>query len=54
LSHSTSSFVLSFSEIGSCELIAQGWLRTEILLISAFWIAKIIGMSHWRPTEVPF
>jgi hypothetical protein len=28
--------------------ICLGWLQTLILLISAFWVAKITSMSHWR------
>jgi hypothetical protein len=34
-------------EIRSCKLFAQGWLQTVILLISAPWVARITGMSHW-------
>jgi hypothetical protein len=50
LSHSTSSFLWRFFfEIGSHKLFAQCWLRTVILLISASWVARIIGMSHWHP-----
>jgi hypothetical protein len=28
--------------------ICLGWLQTVILLISASWLARITGMSHWR------
>jgi hypothetical protein len=28
--------------------VCLGWLRTTILLIPASWIARIVGMSHWR------
>jgi hypothetical protein len=28
--------------------IYPGWLQTMILLISAFWVARIIGVSHQR------
>jgi hypothetical protein len=31
-----------------CWTICPGWLRTEILLISASWVARITGMSHWH------
>jgi hypothetical protein len=29
--------------------ICLGWLRTVILLISASWVARVIGVSHWHP-----
>jgi hypothetical protein len=35
-----------FFKIGSRELFAQGWLWTTILLIPAFWVARITGVSH--------
>jgi hypothetical protein len=38
--------VLGILETGSPELYALGWLRTVILLISAFWVAGITGVSH--------
>jgi hypothetical protein len=45
LSHSQAFFCdFFFSE--SCELFAQGCLRTMILLISASWIVRITGVSH--------
>jgi hypothetical protein len=31
--------------------ICPGWLRTMILLISASWVARITGVSHWHPIE---
>jgi hypothetical protein len=34
-------------EIGSLELFAWDWLWTAILLISASWVVRITGMSHW-------
>jgi hypothetical protein len=37
---------MGFFKIGSHELFAWGWLPTAILLISAFQVAKITGMSH--------
>jgi hypothetical protein len=51
LSHSTSTF-LYFFNIGSHELLCLGWLWTGILLISASWVARIAGMSHWRPAVI--
>jgi hypothetical protein len=59
LTHSASPFFVIFffcrcfvfSEKGSQELFAQGWLWTLILLISASWEARIIGMSHWCPAS---
>jgi hypothetical protein len=48
LNHSTGPiFVLGFSEIGSREIFAWGWLQIAILLIFAFWVARITGVSHW-------
>jgi hypothetical protein len=31
--------------------IFPGWLQTAILLISASWVARIPGMSHWYLTN---
>jgi hypothetical protein len=42
-------FVLSTFQIGSCRTICRGWLWAMILLISASWIARIIGISHQHP-----
>jgi hypothetical protein len=33
------------------QTICPGWLPTEILLISASWVAKIIGVSQRHPSE---
>jgi hypothetical protein len=33
--------------------ICLGWLWTEILRISASWVARITGLSHWHPTIFP-
>jgi hypothetical protein len=35
-------------EIGSLGIICPGWLQTEVFLISATWVVRIIGMSHQR------
>jgi hypothetical protein len=43
--------VLNIFKIASLELFAQGWLQTLILLISAFWVARITGMSHQHPAQ---
>jgi hypothetical protein len=40
------SFVIRFFEIGSPRLFAWGWLWTMILMISASWVARIIGVSY--------
>jgi hypothetical protein len=40
--------VLGIFEIGFGELFARGWSRTAILLILAFQVARITGMSHQR------
>jgi hypothetical protein len=31
--------------------ICPGWLRTSILLMSASWVARIMGVSHQRPAR---
>jgi hypothetical protein len=46
LSHSTSSVLWVFSKYG-LRNYCPGWLWTMIFLISAFWVARITGMSHW-------
>jgi hypothetical protein len=45
-------FCIGVFEIGFCKLFASGWLRTAILLISASWVARITGMSHWHLASV--
>jgi hypothetical protein len=35
-----------FWDGGVSQTICPGWLQTTILLISASWVARIIGMSH--------
>jgi hypothetical protein len=37
---------LNFFKIGSHELFAWGWFWTIILLISAYWVARITSVSH--------
>jgi hypothetical protein len=57
LSHSISSFfVKEFFKIGSLvsRIICLGWLWTSILLISASWVARITGVSHWCPVHIEF
>jgi hypothetical protein len=44
--------VLDIFELGSHKLFAQGWLQTMILLISAFWVTRITGMSHRHPAII--
>jgi hypothetical protein len=34
--------------------ICWGWLQIVILLISASWVARITGVSHWHPTSIDF
>jgi hypothetical protein len=34
--------------------ICLGWFRTAILLVSASWVARIIGVSHWCQQEKTF
>jgi hypothetical protein len=42
-------FVLGIFKIESHGTVCPGWLRTGMLLISASWVARITGMSHWPP-----
>jgi hypothetical protein len=37
-----------FFEIKSQRTGCPGWLWTAILLISASWVARITGVSHWH------
>jgi hypothetical protein len=32
--------------------ISLGWLQTKILLVSASWVARITGVSHYRPATL--
>jgi hypothetical protein len=41
-------------EIGSHRTICPGWLWTAILLISASWVARITGVSHWHTAPGQF
>jgi hypothetical protein len=52
LSHSTSPIFHQYVfKIGSPELFAQSWFWTVILLISAYWEAVIIDVSHKHLTH---
>jgi hypothetical protein len=52
LSHSISPFLWwIFFKIRISRTICPDWLQTVILLISAFWVAKIINVSHWLLAE---
>jgi hypothetical protein len=52
-SHSTSIFLWRvFSRY--CGTICLGCLWTAILLVSASWVARIIGVSHQHPAYVSF
>jgi hypothetical protein len=54
LSHSTSPvFLWRVFQDRSLQLFAWGWLWTVIFLISASWIGRIIGMSHWYQAFLP-
>jgi hypothetical protein len=52
-SHSSSPIfcLKGFFRIGS-QTICLGWFRTEILLISASWVARITGVSHQCPAAL--
>jgi hypothetical protein len=50
LSHSTSPiFLWRVFQARVLRTICLGWLWTSILLISASWVARIIGVSHRHP-----
>jgi hypothetical protein len=49
LSHSTSPFLWRVFHDRVSWTILPSWLQIAILLISASWVAGIIGMSHWHP-----
>jgi hypothetical protein len=42
-------FVMGFLEKGSHRTVCLAWLPTEMLLISASWVARITGVSYWHP-----
>jgi hypothetical protein len=52
LSQSTSPFLWWIFWDRVSRTIFPGWLWTTVLLISASWVAKIIGVSHWCPTLI--
>jgi hypothetical protein len=41
--------VVGFFQERVSQTIRTVWLQTVILLISAFQVARITGMSHWHP-----
>jgi hypothetical protein len=41
-------------EMGSCKIFFLGWTRTMILLISAFQVAMITGISHQHLLQLLF
>jgi hypothetical protein len=47
-------FCVGSFEIRSHNLSSQGWLWTEILSIAASWVARMIGVSHWRSARTSF
>jgi hypothetical protein len=40
--------VLGIFKTESQKLFARGWLQTMTLLISAPWVVRITGVSHWH------
>jgi hypothetical protein len=38
--------------MGFFKLFACGWLWSVILLFSTSWVARIMGMSHWRQAKL--
>jgi hypothetical protein len=53
LSHTSSSFCSGYFEDSISQIICLGWPRTVILMISAFQVARIIGVSHRCPADIP-
>jgi hypothetical protein len=53
LSHSSIPFWNGFFQDRVLWSICWGWLRIAILLISASWVARITGMSHWSQVSRP-
>jgi hypothetical protein len=41
-------FVMGFFQARVSQTICLGWLWTSIPLISASWVARIAGVSHWH------
>jgi ABC-type Fe3+ transport system permease subunit len=54
LSHSTSPFCDGYFWDRVSWTICLSWLQTVILLISASWVARITGVSHWHLAENNF
>jgi hypothetical protein len=52
LSHSTSPFLVGYFQDRVWWTIYPGWLQTDILLISASWVARILSISHWCPASL--
>jgi hypothetical protein len=50
LSHSTSPFCVRYFWDRVLRTICPGWLQTVFFLVSASRVARITGVSHWRPT----
>jgi hypothetical protein len=48
LNHSSSSFFSGYFGGGVSRNICLAWPPTSILPISAFQVARITGVSHWR------
>jgi hypothetical protein len=53
LSHSTSPILwwVFSRRVRVSRTIYPGWPWTTILLISASWVARITGVSHWCPVN---
>jgi hypothetical protein len=47
-------FVMGFFRDRVSWTICPSWFWTMILLISASWVARITGMSHWYPASFVF
>jgi hypothetical protein len=52
LSHCTSPFCVRYFQGRVSWTICLGWLWTVILLLSASWVARITGVSHWCPVRI--
>jgi hypothetical protein len=47
-------FCVGYFQDRVSQTVCPGWLQTGIFLISASWVARIIGMSHWCQTTLMF
>jgi hypothetical protein len=54
LSHSARPFFVGYFEDRVSGTTYPGWFQIKSLLLSAFQVARIIGMSYWHPVILSF